>query len=339
MRTTNNPIQGQYKKRERLESALSGSIPDRTPISLWRHFPVDDQTPVGLADATLEFQKRFDFDFIKVTPTSSFCLNDWGSDDEWNGTTEGTRDYVRRVIRSPEDWLKLSRLDPYNGFLGEQLTCLQIIASNLESEVDPPPFIQTIFNPLSQAKNLIGGDDLLVNLRKHPNELHKGLKIIVESTLDFIEAAKKTGISGIFYAVQHASYNLLSQEEYIEFGKEYDLQVLAAVKDLWLNVLHLHGENVMFDIIADYPIDVINWHDRETEPSLADAQKIFQGSLCGGLRRQETMVLGSPKKVIAEAKDAILQTKGRKFILGTGCVLPIIAPQANIDAARKSVEN
>jgi hypothetical protein len=41
----------------------------------------------------------------------------------------------------------------------------------LENEEDPPPFIQTIFSPLSQAKNLVGGDDLLVHLRKNPQEL------------------------------------------------------------------------------------------------------------------------------------------------------------------------
>ena len=60
--------------------------------------------------------------------------------------------------------------------------------------------------------------------------------------------------------------------------------------------------------------------------------------LCGGLQREKTMVLGTPEQVMAEAKDSILATKGEKFILGTGCVLPITAPRANILAARKSVE-
>jgi uroporphyrinogen decarboxylase len=50
------------------------------------------------------------------------------------------------------------------------------------------------------------------------------------------------------------------------------------------------------------------------------------------------MVLGSPEQVMAEAKDSLLAMKGEKFILGTGCVLPITAPRANILAARKSVD-
>ena len=71
--------------RQRLENVLSGEPPDRVPVSLWRHFPVDDQTPEGLAAATASFQRRYDFDFIKVTPSSSFCLKDWGVEDEWRG--------------------------------------------------------------------------------------------------------------------------------------------------------------------------------------------------------------------------------------------------------------
>jgi len=50
--------------------------------------------------------------------------------------------------------------------------------------------------------------------------------------------------------------------------------------------------------------------------------------LCGGLRR-ETMVYGSAEDVHAEAMDAIQQTGGQRLMLGTGCVVPIIAPHGN----------
>ena len=63
--------------RQRLETCLAGEKPDRTPVALWRHFPVDDQTPTGLAAATLKFQQDYDFDLVKVSPPSSFCLKDW----------------------------------------------------------------------------------------------------------------------------------------------------------------------------------------------------------------------------------------------------------------------
>jgi uroporphyrinogen decarboxylase len=321
--------------RQRLEACLNQTPVDRAPVALWRHFPVDDQTPDGLAAATLAFQKMFDFDLVKVTPESSFCLKDWGARDEWRGSTEGTRDYTNRVIQHPEDWARLPILDPTSGYLADQLTCLRLLVKELGPDT---PAIQTIFNPLSQAKNLVGGAELLVHIRRFPDALHSGLKTITETTLRFIEAAIQTGISGVFYAVQHAQYGLLSEEEFLEFGRPYDLELLAPAKESWLNMLHLHGTEVMFDQVTDYPVSVINWHDRETRPSLAEAQARFPGVVCGGLRREETMVLGSPEQVRAEAYDALQATQGKRFILGTGCVLPITAPYGNILAARRSVE-
>ena len=321
--------------RQRLETCLSGVKPDRTPVALWRHFPVDDQTPEGLAAATLDFQRAYDFDLVKVTPASSFCLKDWGVEDTWKGATEGTREYGRRRIVEAEDWGRLDVLDPYRGHLSEQLTCLDLISSELGEDV---PVLQTIFNPLSQAKNLAGGSRLIIHMRKSPDAVHEGLKIITESTIRFIEAVKKTGIAGIFYALQHANYGLLTEAEYREFGRAYDLLILETVKDLWLNMVHLHGEEVMFDLVADYPVQVINWHDRDTAPSLAEAKRRYKGVVCGGLQREETMVLGTPGRVTAEATDAICATSGERFILGTGCVLPTIAPRANILAARQAVE-
>jgi uroporphyrinogen decarboxylase len=321
--------------RERLEKCLTGQIPDRVPVALWRHFPVDDQYPERLAKATLVFQKTFDFDLIKVTPSSSFCLKDWGVSDEWRGASEGTRDYTLNVIEKPEDWEKLPILDPNKGYLGAQIKCLQLIYQELGPGT---PIIQTIFNPLSQAKNLAGPDNLFVHMRRYPEALHAGLKIITESCIRFVQAIHQAEVSGIFYAVQHAQYGLLSEAEYDEFGSSYDLQVLESSQDLWLNMLHLHGEEIMFDKCLDYPVQIINWHDKETTPSLSEAQMRFSGVVCGGLRRHETIVLGAPESIKAEAQDAIQATSGQRFILGTGCVVPIIAPYGNILAARQSVE-
>ncbi len=316
--------------RDRIENCLIGEADQRTPVALWRHFPVDDQTPDGLASVVLEFQRMYDFDLVKVTPASSFCIKDWGVEDEWQGNPEGTRQYVRKVIHSPEDWLNLPILDPKRGFLGDQLRCLDIICNQLGGGV---PVLQTIFSPLAQAKNLVGGETLLVHLRQYPEAVLEGLKTIAESTRRFIEAANQSGIAGIFYAVQHANYQLLSEDEYMRFGRKFDLEILAMTKEKWLNMLHLHGNNVMFKLFTDYPVQVINWHDRETCPSLEEGKGLFPGAVCGGLQRSRTMELGTPEHVLAEAGEAIASTRNQRFILGTGCVLQTTTPRTNIMAA------
>lgn len=322
------------EKRERLQAAIHGHALDRTPVALWRHFPVADQDPVAFAEAVIEFQRRFDFDFVKITPASSYCVRDWGVEDRWEGDTEGTRRYVRYPVQDPEDWTVLPILDPTRGALRDHLEAV----ARIRQALPEVPVVVTVFSPLAQAKNLAGPDRMLLHLRRHPEALEMGLRTIAESTRRFVRAALERGVDGIFYAVQHASYLLLSPEEYRTFGRPYDLAILEEAADAWLNILHLHGEAVMFDFFTDYPVAVWNWHDRETPPALEEGREKVRGAVLGGLSRIRTLVLGTPRDVEAEAREAIAQTGGRRFILGTGCVVPIHVPEVNLHAARKAVE-
>jgi uroporphyrinogen decarboxylase len=259
---------------------LAGDPLDRVPVALWRHFPVEDQNPDRLARAVINFQKTYDFDFVKITPSSSFCVQDWGSQDEWQGNPEGSCAYIKYPVQNQDDWKLLQ----------------------------PPEYVK------------------------------KALQTITQTTIDFIKSAKGLGIDGIFFAIQHAQANLLSPAEFDEFGIPFDIEILKEVQDLWLNVAHLHGSDVYFGRISQYPVDVINWHDQETAPDLHTGKLLFPGAVCGGLRQWETLVNGSPEDVVREARMAIEKTEGKRFILGTGCVLPITAPHSNIMAARKAVE-
>jgi uroporphyrinogen decarboxylase len=325
-------------KRDRLAAAIAGEAVDRPPVALWRHFPGDDQRPADLAAATLSFQWRWDWDFVKVTPASSFCIRDWGVQDRWVGNNEGTREYTRRAIENPEDWRQLSMLDAQSSTLGAQLRCLEIIVAELGNDT---PVIQTIFNPLAQAKNLAGGERLLIHMRRYPEALRVGLETITRTTSRFIRLALRTGIDGIFFAVQHARYGLLTEDEYAEFGRPYDLRLFEALEGsgAWFNLLHLHGTEVMFDSLADYPVQAWNWHDQETAPSLVAGKRKVNGAVAGGLSRWETMLRGDPDQVQAAAQAAIEQTGGRGFILAAGCVTPVTTPWANLRTVRESVES
>jgi uroporphyrinogen decarboxylase len=317
-------------KRERLKATISGGPVDRVAVALWRHWPGDDQRPEDLAAAHVAFQKEYDWDFVKVTPASSYCLRDWGVVDEWHGSLEGTRDYVQRVVEGPEDWLSLRVLDPTQGSLGQQLRCLELLQRAFGEEV---PFIQTIFNPLAQAKNLAGESKLLVHMRQNAGQIHHALQTIADTTLRFIQEAKARGIAGIFYAVQQAAYTKMSEAEYEVFGRPYDLQILGAASDLWLNVLHLHGPNTMFDILADYPVQVVNWHDRESVPGLAVGLKKIRGAASGGISR-DVLHKDDPEHALEQARDAFSQSGGRRWIMGTGCVTLTTTPVGNIRRLR-----
>lgn len=322
-------------KRERLEAAIAGEQADRPPVAFWRHFPVDDQDPTQLARAIADFQERFDFDFVKVTPASSFCLKDWGARDRWEGATEGTRTYTHRVIEAPEDWTQLAPLDPTAGHLGQQLRCLDELRERLGPDT---PIVQTVFSPLSQAKNLAGRARLFEHLHRAPDQVDKGLESITDTVVAFVAAVMERAVDGIFYAVQHASFLYFDRDSYGRLQETNDRRILEAAGEMWLNVLHLHGEALMFDLAASYPASIVNWHDRLSGPGLAEAADQVPGAVCGGLRRHETMLLGAPLDVRREAADALEATAGRGMVLGAGCVVPTLTPAANLRAAHLAAE-
>ena len=319
--------------KERIQATMQGKRLDRPPVALWRHFPVDDQSPELLAKATLHFQSVYDFDLVKVTPSSSFSIRDWGVEDEWRGHTEGTRTYTKRVIQTPQDWEKLPVLDATAPHLAGQLACLRLIRAGLDPET---PLLQTVFSPLAMAKNLAGNETLIAHLRLYPEAVLKGLATIAESTRRFVEACLDTGMDGVFYAIQHAQASLLTLDEYKTFGVPFDQKVLEPSSELWCNLLHLHGHDVYFSLLSSFRFQIVNWHDRETYPSLTEAQKLFSGVVCGGMR-QDTLVYREQAEVQKEAADALQQTQGQRFMLGTGCVVPIIAPHGSLLAARNAV--
>jgi len=327
-------VPSEMTKSDRIRAAIAGEAVDRPPIALWRHFPVDDQDPQTLADSAVGYARDYDLDLIKVTPASSYSVADWGVKDEWRGDPEGTRDYTVRVIADPRDWRALPPLPHDIGKSADHLRCLAAACRGVGGKV---PVLATIFSPLAQAKHLAGDERLFEHLHQSPADLEAGLETITRRTIAFVEAARESGISGIFYAIQHASHILFDEAGYSRFGEPFDQRILEAARPLGMNLLHLHGEAVMFDLAARYPVQIVNWHDRHTPPSLADARRRFRGAVCGGLRRWETLVLGTPDQVTAEAREAVGSVGGRGMILGAGCVVPVHAPRANLEAARRAL--
>lgn len=321
-------------KRERLECVIHGEQPDRIPVALWRHWPGDDQDAESLAAAHIKWQADYDWDFVKVGPSSSYTVNDWGMQDRWVGHIEGTREPVARIISRPEQWASLRVQDPARGMLGTQVEALRLVGKGLAPGT---PFLATIFSPLSQVKYMAGEELLQVHLRQYPDALRQGLRTITDNTLGYIEQAKKSGIAGIYYAVQHTRYTHLSPAEYVEMAEPYDMEIMDAVSDLWLNLLHVHGLHTYLHTVASYPVALVNWHDRDTGTSLAQGMKILGRAVCGGIS-QWSLHEENPAKALAEAADAVQQSGGRQLVLATGCVSMTTTPLRNIRALRAFVE-
>jgi uroporphyrinogen decarboxylase len=320
---------------ERIRATLKGEETDQVPIALWRHWPPDDETPEGLAGVTLLWQKTYDFDLVKLTPTGTYGIEDWGGRTTYTSADHGMRTVIGLGVTAADQWPRLAQLDVSKGYLGNQIAAVKLVAEELK---DSAPILQTVFSPLTTARKL-AGDQIFTDLRLKPEMLKAGLQIIAETHARFVVESIRAGAHGVFFATQCDSYRLLNKAEYREFGEYYDRIILDAVRpEAEIIMIHAHGQDIMFDLVANYPADAINWHDRLTKPTLQEAHQRFSGMLVGGINEWQTLLKGPAAAIQAEIREAIAQTGGRRYMVGPGCVVPINTSPLHIRAARAAVE-
>lgn len=321
--------------RERIGAALRGEPVDRIPVALWRHFPGDDTRADTFAARVVEFQDQFDFDFVKVTPASGFRGEMYGATYVDGKNREGTRAYVTLPVQTLEEWERIVTLDASNPVFIREFTAIKLIRQRIGADTH---IAQTIFSPLSTAHNL-AKERVWNDLREHPDVLRRALRAITETTIRFALANLRAGADALFFATQSATARVVTREEFRAFGATYDLQVLEAVRAAKPDfiLLHIHGLDIYFDELMHYPVEVLNWHDRRTAPSLRQARAQLDAArldkvLAGGVDEYAVLADGSREAVLAQARDAIAQAGERRFILAAGCVTLVDTPPENIRA-------
>jgi len=325
-------------RRERIRKTLQGERTDRPPMSFWRHFYDREGSAKDLADSMLEFQKKYDWDFMKVNPRASYHVEDWGVKTKRPGT--GPLDkpkVVESPVREPADWDKIRPLDPTKGTLGEMLDAEERIAAEIQGETD---WVMTVFNPISIAADLINDDARFVDhLRNHGERVHGALRAIAETFQAFTRETMQRGASGILFATtDYGNDSRIDKTLLQEFGRPYDLRVLEEAKRGSLNIIHVCGPRAFVRDHLDYPAAVLSWADHDSgNPSITEMRKATTKTLLAGIDHEKVMVLGPPEAVQAQARAAIEESQGTRLILGPGCAVPSAAPERHYAAAREAV--
>ncbi len=321
-------------RRERVQAALRGQKLDRAPLSLWRHFFREDRTAQGLAAATIRLARQYDLDLVKLTPCGLYAVEDWARERISYPGNDCDPPFLKSwVVVDPRDWRGLPPLELTAGALGRELEAVRLVAEGLGHET---PFLMTVFSPLTLAYKL-AGDGVIAHLRECPADLHAGLATITETTTRFAQAALQAGADGLFFATQLASRHWLKPAEYAVFGQRYDLAVLEAVAGRSeIIVLHLHGVDVFFDLANLYPIHAVSWHDRETQPTLAQARQQTDRAFITGLDR-ELLEKGPTAAIQEQVRQALAQTRRRGLILAPCCVIAPATPSAHLQAVREAL--
>lgn len=303
-------------KRERVLAAIQGRTVDMVPYSMWYHFGTQFLPGDKAAEVVIAFYERYDLDFLKVMNDYAYPLPD-GLD----------------RIRSIADWNRLRPVKHTEGGFVEQLKLLTEVARHLKGEAF---FVDTVFDPFYVARRT-AKDIIFDLLRSSPEAFKQGLEVITESLCQYVNAVLDAGAAGIFLAVNGATTNFFTRDEFCEFVKPYGIRVLEAIKDKALfNIVHIHGDNILFEEMLDYPVHALSWEHLHTPPSLAEARQKTDLCLIGGIDEKHPNH-AHPDELEAQVANALRETGGKKFILAPGCSLPTDMPVEQIDLIYKAI--
>ncbi len=326
-------------KAERLRAVIAGQPVDRPPIGFWHHFPGRDRTVGGFVHATLEFQGRYDLDLVKLMATGMFCVIDYGATIMPRDDVMGTTQLQTSPIASVADWARIPAAKPDRGELAAQVEAVRRLRTALGPDV---PMIQTVFSPLTIAHKL-AGSLFFDHIQVAEESMRPALERFAVDDVAFARACLAAGANGIFFATQHAAASVpLPPGVFERLGVRYDLQVLEAVAEderAWCTMLHLHGFQPFFELADRYPIHAVNWHDRETMPSIQDALGQTKRTLIAGIDRRGAVLRSNVDEAVAQVHDAIRQADGRRLVVAPGCVLPTTVNPETLQAVRQAVEN
>jgi uroporphyrinogen decarboxylase len=184
------------------------------------------------------------------------------------------------------------------------------------------PVLATVFSPLTIASKLSNGVSR-DHVASHPEAVRRGLEVITETTCSFALETLARGCAGVFLAIQEATPSAYDEQTYRAFGEAYDRRVLQAAHAAsgWFNAVHVHGEDILFDVVKDYDVAALNWHIGETAPSIADyrgaggTKPILGGLQRGHLTRQDRTGIET------DIERAVAESRGRGLLLAPACVI------------------
>jgi uroporphyrinogen decarboxylase len=318
-------------KKERVQAVIVSEKPDQVPVSFWHHFEPNQFTGQAALDAHVAYFERFDLDFLKVMNDHQFPRGDVP------------------IVTAVDDLKRIKRLRGDSGEFAGQLVLLQRLREALGDDV---LMTTTIFNPWAVLRKLVEPpsdehgppkmhgederDDALTALLKEDRSAVQGAIEAIGATIaDFARACIEAGADGIFFSVRDDWVDRPANGAgtYDAIVRDVDLTILEAAGAGTFNMLHICGRPLDFKRFAEYPVQVLNWADREAGPSIAYARDRAKPAIAGGVNNLGVMADGSPEDCAAEVHDALRQAKDRPIMITPGCTYdPKRVPEANLRA-------
>ncbi|HXP63328.1 MAG TPA: uroporphyrinogen decarboxylase family protein [Dongiaceae bacterium] len=199
--------------------------------------------------------------------------------------------------------------------------------------------------PFSLASHLMGTEKFLIELALAEREpggpaecsLKRLLELTTEALIAFAKACLEAGAHLVQAGDSLASLDMISPASYRKWAWPAERRFFEAINPLAqqhgaATVLHICGNMTsVLELMADAGAHILEL-DHKVSLSAARERVGHRVCLMGNLDPVELLWRGSPAAVNCAAAQAIMDTGGRGFILGSGCEVPVEAPRENIKA-------
>ncbi|WP_018752009.1 uroporphyrinogen decarboxylase family protein [Paenibacillus sanguinis] len=320
-----------WSKQDRFHALLSGERADRPIVSGWRHFIDKEQNAEDLADITISFTKKYDWDWVKINPRATYLAEAWGNQYDFTDYQTVFPRQKSTVIPVAESLWELEvKKAARTPSLQEHLEAVRKVRQGLPDT----PLIQTVFSPLTVLLFIVGrsayvtktvfGIEQPVTLdslfKEHRAAAHHALHAIALTLADYVQELRQAGSDGLFYAVTGTAHpGLFDEARFDEFSRPYDSIVLEAAS-YGKNILHTCGAHSQPEKFNDYRIDGISWDTAaEGNPGL-DAN--LKATKVGGVDH-ELFAANDIAQIRKQAKEALTLMKDQPFILSPNCAIPL----------------
>lgn len=339
-----------WTKRDRFNAVLAGEMPDRTPISAWRHFTDCEHSGPGvLAKTMLDFQAKYDWDYLKINPRAVYYHEAWGNVYDYEHYNDVVPARIKTVVQERSDLDKIEQLAGDQGVFAEMLSAVRQVVEGTNHEV---PVFQTVFTPIGILLNLCGmrslgryressrdGSPVIQMIQEDGALVHKAMKAISLTIADYVSALSKTGADGIFYAaLGMARTGYFTREEWEEFVKPYDMIVLEALGGM-KSMIHTCGIYSNPEWFTDYPVDIIHWAASATgNTPIVGSASWLKGKVAMGGVDERPFGENKPEEIARLAKITLDGMGNQPFLMAPDCSVSIRTLDSELRAFRNSVE-
>lgn len=302
-------------KRELVLDLLAPSAPQTTiPAAFFLHFDPACHFGQAAVDKHLEFFRTTGMDLVKI---------------------QYERNFPRlTTMHRPADWIGM----PFYGleFFEPQLKAVEGLVKAVRHEA---LVVVTLYSPFMCASHAVGEEIVLRHIRENPEPVRKGMEIVTESVMTFVKSCIRLGVDGFYHSTQGGETHRLADHTLFDtLVRPYDLALMKeAERSCIFNILHICdyvGEYDDLTRFRDYPGHVVSCPLKVggRRLPLAEAARMFDRPVMGGLDRLGVITTGTAAEVRAEV-EATLRQAPERFILGADCTVPAETPWENLRTA------